>query len=439
MRLYFILSILLVFTNCSNNESPISQTENINITFIKTLGGNKNEIANSVVKTNDGGYAICGYTDSNNEDFDSKVTNDSDFFLLKYSSNDTLEWSKIYGGSDNDRAHSVIQTSDTGFAIIGFSKSNDGDATENKGNNDFWMLKLTANGEISWQKSYGFSGNDTGYAVIQTADNGFLLIGELDVTSSGGEGNSKSLLSRHAGGDYWAIKLNATGEKEWSKFYGGTFTDTPTDIIETSSGDFLIAGTTDSTDVDISNPKGDYDFWVVKIDNTGTLLWEKNFGGSQADKASRMVKTNDNQFIIIGNTRSNDKDISFNNGGGDLWLVKIDADGKMIWEKTYGGSSFETGSSIFSSSNGDFLIVGNSRSLDNNFSNKGQNDAWIQKISSEGTIKWQKFIGGSNVDVLYDVTEINDGSIIAVGESTSNDKDITENKGFSDILITKLN
>ncbi|MGB1284857.1 MAG: hypothetical protein ACPG44_10415, partial [Polaribacter sp.] len=178
-------------------------------------------------------------------------------------------------------------------------------------------------GTISWQKTFGYSGADTGTTLIQTNDNGYLISGALDVSSSGGKGNSKSTKTQHAGGDIWAIKLNAVGTKEWSKYYGGSFTDTPLGIVKTADNGYIIAGSSDSNDVDITNNKGSYDFWVIKISSTGSLVWEKNFGGSEIDEATGITTTNDGNFIIVGDTRSSDDDISLNNGAADVWIIKI--------------------------------------------------------------------------------------------------------------------
>ncbi|WP_442264519.1 hypothetical protein ACSIGC_09115 [Tenacibaculum sp. ZS6-P6] len=434
--------ILLTIFSCSSdpdkdeikNPDPSFLGE---LSFTKTFGGTRNEVGNSIIATNDSGYIILGYVDSIDGDIINKTANDSDYLILKYDANDNLQWQKSYGGSKDDRGNSIIQTNDSGFALIGFSKSDDGDVGINEGNSDFWFLKLNPSGDISWKKTFGFSGNDFGTSVIQTSDNGYLIIGELDVTSSGGLGNSR-FLNRHAGGDFWVIKLNASGDTEWTKFFGGTFTDTALDVVQTDDNSFIILGTSDSTDTDITDPKGDYDFWIIKISNTGNLIWEKNFGGSQIDKAAKLVKTNDGNFLCVGNTRSSDKNITNNNGGGDLWVVKISTNGNLIWEKTYGGTNFDAGTSIYPSKKGDFILVGNSRSTDNQFTNNGQNDAWILKISSNGNTIWQNFIGGSNIDLLHDVIELDNGNIVAVGESNSNDKDISENKGFSDLLIVKI-
>ncbi|WP_303318935.1 hypothetical protein Q4Q34_05655 [Flavivirga abyssicola] len=431
------------FCSCSNNDDASNETPNDikkEIDFVKTVGGTKNESAQSITKTSDGGYIILGYVQSSDGDVSNKLNESFDYWLLKYDQNNTLQWQKIYGGSDDDRGSDIIQTSDGGFAILGYSKSNDGDVTENNGFNDFWISKLDASGSISWEKSFGFSGADNGISIIQTNDGGYLLTGVLDVSASNGEGNSKSFSSkRHAGGDYWAIKLNASGEKQWSKFYGGTFTDTPYDVIQTEGSGYIIVGSSDSDDVDIKGNKGSYDFWVVKISDTGNLIWEKSFGGSQTDEARSIVKSSDGNYIIVGDTRSEDLDISSNNGAADLWVIKISTTGNLIWEKTFGGSNFDVGRSVSKTQDNGFIISGSSRSSNGNLSNNnGQNDAWIVKIDDQGHLKWQKTVGGSDIDLAHDAVEINDGSIIIVGESNSANIDIPNNKGFTDLLIFKI-
>lgn len=438
--LYVIFCLYTVYS-CSKTNLDVPSEPTINFTgeldFVKTIGGSKNDIANAVISTSDGGYAIFGYTDSNDKDVSFKNNNDSDYYFLKYNSKDELEWTKTYGGSKDDRGFNLVQTSDNGYAIFGSSKSDNIDSSKNEGDSDLWILKLDISGNIVWEKSFGFIGRDNGFSLIETSDNGILIVGELDVSSSGGLGKSRSV-NRHAGGDYWAIKLNANGNKEWSNFFGGNFSETPQDVIETDTGDFIIVGLSDSNDVDISDNKGTYDFWIVKISDKGVLIWEKSFGGSQIDEAYGITKTDDNNFMIIGNTRSSDKNIHINNGGADLWILKITTNGDLIWEKTFGGTSFDAGRAIHKSDTNGFIIAGSSRSSNNNFLNKGQNDAWLFKISSNGEKEWEKFIGGSQIDFLYDVTELQNGTIITVGESTSNDKDIPENKGFSDLLIIKI-
>ena len=142
--------------------------------------------------------------------------------------------------------------------------------------------------------------------------------------------------------------------------------------------------------------------------------------------------------MIVGDTRSSDKDISNNNGGADLWMLKISTNGILIWEKTIGATSFDVARSISKTDDHGFIIAGNSRSSDAGFTNQGQNDAWILKVDTSGNVVWKKFIGGSENDLLFDVVQLNNQSIIAIGESTSINGDIIENKGFSDALIIKI-
>jgi hypothetical protein len=432
------LQLFVIICSCESDDNSSQDTPPDSTGFVTTYGGSKNDRAQSITNTNDGGYAILGYTQSNDGDITNKPDEGYDYWVLKFDVNNTLQWSKTYGGSADDRGNSIVQTLDGGYAILGYSFSSDQDVTDNAGLQDYWLAKLNTSGDIMWQKSYGYSGLDNGLSFTQTNDNGFLLMGILDVTASGGAGNTKMNNFKHAGGDYWAIKVDANGSIQWSKYYGGSFTDTPYDVIKTEDNGYIIVGSSDSDDVDISNNLGEYDFWVIKIAETGELLWEKNYGGSQIDEARSIVATNDGNYLIVGDTRSNDINVSQNYGGADVWVIKISPSGELLWEKSFGGSSFDVSRSVKTTQDNGFLISGSSRSSDGDLTkNQGQNDAWVFKIDSEGSLIWQKSIGGSTIDYAYDVTELNDNSIITVGESESVDGDIMENKGFSDALIIK--
>lgn len=436
---YFLSTILLLLLyNCSTEDTADNANQGETI-FVKTLGGSNNDSAQSVVATADGGYAILGFTQSNDEDITDKQNESFDYWVLKYDITDHLEWQKTYGGSLDERGRSIIQTQDGGYAVLGYSFSNDGDNTTNAGLQDFWLLKLDAIGNIIWQKTYGFGGADSGISVIETNDQGYLITGVLDVTASGGLGNSSRTANRHAGGDYWALKLDTSGSIEWSRYFGGNFTDTPEAVIQTNDNDFIIVGGSDSEDTDITNNKGTYDFWIIRISSSGDLLWEKSFGGNQIDEARAIVSSGDGNFIIAGDTRSGDNDVSINKGAADLWLIKITPNGDLLWEKTIGGSSFDVARSMVKSQNNGFLIAGSSRSNDQDVNeNKGQNDAWIINVDNNGNLLWETTVGGSNIDFAYGIAELNDSSIIAVGDSVSSDGDILTNKGFTDMLVIKM-
>jgi hypothetical protein len=429
---------ITIFLSCSKKDDPLDSSDfSPETESITTLGGTKNESAKSVIKTQDGGYAIVGYTQSMDGDVEGKSNESFDYWFLKFNASKELEWQKTYGGSADDRANSVIQTNDGGYAVVGKSKSGDGDVLENAGYDDFWITKLDINGSVSWVQSFGYSGSDVPYSIIQTNDQGYLLSGVLDVSASNGQGDRlTNIQGRHAGGDYWIIKLSSSGVKEWSNYYGGTFTDTAYSAIQTNDNGYIIVGSSDSTDVNISNNKGNYDFWIIKISELGTLIWEKSFGGDQVDEARSISQMADGNYLVIGDTRSSNIDVSQNNGAADVWIIKISPEGSLIWEKTLGGSSFDVGRSISKTQDDGFLIAGNSRSSDGVLDiNNGQNDALVMKINNSGYLEWQKTIGGTEVDFFNGVEELIDGSIVAVGDSSSSNGDIIENKGFTDLLI----
>lgn len=437
LPIFGALSFILVACSKNDSGSEIEKPIVIENVEVKTYGGSQNDNAKSVVATNDGGYAVLGHTQSQDGDIKDKLTTDFDCWFLKFDGQSNLQWSKSYGGSANDRGNDLVQTSDGGYAMLGFSESTDGDVTDNAGALDYWIAKTDASGNLLWQKSFGFQGRDEGIALIQTRDSGFLLVGVLDVTASEGQGNTTA--KKHAGGDYWAVKIASDGSLQWSQYFGGTFTDTAYDIVEMEQGGFLIVGSSDSTDVDITDNKGSYDFWVVRMSETGQLVWEKNYGGDEIDEAWGIAPTNDGNFMIVGDTRSSNGNIADNNGAADVWIIKIDPSGELLWEKTFGGSGFDAGRAIMPTQDGSFLVAGSSRSGDGNLSeNKGQNDAWLLKIDDAGSLVWQKAVGGSQIELAHSVAELGDGTVIAVGESASADGDVMENKGFTDMLTISI-
>jgi hypothetical protein len=443
MRKVLLFFIILINISCSNTDKDISSIipiSNGSLELVQTFGGSKNDVAKSVIATSDGGFAVLGYTQSMDGDVTGKNNENYDFWVLKFNSEAQLEWNKTYGGSGDDRGRSIIETSDGGYALIGYSDSSDGDVTINYGNRDFWVIKINATGAITWEKSFGYSGVDEGVSILETSDNHFILSGVLDVTASGGDGNTGRYSPRHAGGDYWSIKINASGGTVWSRFYGGSFTDAPTGVIENINGDLITVGGSDSNDVDISNNKGTYDFWVVKSSSNGNILWEKSYGGSEIDEARDVISTDNGNHIIVGDTRSEEQDVSENNGAADLWVLKVSDNGDILWEKSLGGSNFDVARAINSTFDGGFIIAGSSRSSDGNVSeNKGQNDAWVVKINTSGELLWEKTVGGAEIDFAYDAVQLTSGTIIAVGETNSFNGDILVNKGFTDLLIIKIN
>ncbi len=417
-----------------------------NLLWVKTFGGSNEDDAIDVIQANDGGYMVLGFTKSIDGDVTGKNTTDLDYWLLKIDSDGNKQWDKTYGGSGDDQATAISKTTDGGYIISGFTGSDDGDVSENAGFHDYWIVKISVSGDIEWEKSFGFAGQDQAFQVIQTADGGYFATGFLDVGLADGGGNDllenqNKRAGQHSLGDYWGIKMDANGNKIWRRYFGGSHVDQSKDVLQTDDGGFLLIGISESSDFDISNARGANDYWVVKVSSDGDLMWEKSLGGSEIDRAFSVTNTTDGNFIIAGESRSSDFDVSSPMGGGDIWLVKFNAsNGAIIWEKSYGGTQFETSRGITLLQNGNYAIAGSARSNDGDVSeNYGSNDAWVIIINDDGNLLFEKNVGGTNIDFANNVTETLNKELIFVGSSTSNDIDISINKGNKDILIFKMN
>jgi len=442
---YLLLPLYLLFGCSSDNTTdptddtidPVQFTGEID--FIRTYGGSNEDDAVSVASSIDGGYVILGSTQSNDGDIVDKTSTDSDYWVLKVDPQGEIQWSRTYGGSGDERASSISRTSDGGYIISGHSRSSDGDVSGNEGFHDYWILKIDAFGNILWDRNFGFAGSDQAFEVFETNDGGYFATGFLDITASNGQGNDGRNGVRHGVGEFWAIKMDVNGNRIWRRFFGGTNNDRSYDALQTSDGGFLLAGASESDDFDITDGKGSYDFWVVRIDQDGDLVWTKSFGGSEIEIGYDAAHTSDGNYVMVGDTRSSDQDITNPLGNADSWVVKFDDTGAMIWQKTFGGSSFESARSITPLANGNYIVSGSTRSDNGDVtSNNGQNDAWAFIIDEAGTMQFQVSVGGSDLDFANDAMETSDSKIIIVGNSESNDFDIPLNRGSKDLILIKV-
>ncbi len=440
-KISFLLFFTLLIVSCGKDDGGDGPDQEINgdIDFVKTYGGSESDEAVSVVEAADGGFVILGTTRSSNGDITDKSGNDSDFWLLKITKTGEIVWSKTYGGSDDENAARITKTNDGGYLLSGYTTSNDGDVSGNEGFQDYWILKVDASGNILWDKNFGFAGSDQAYKAFQTTDGGYFITGFFDVSASGGAGNDLQRGVVHGVGEFWGIKLDANGNKEWRRYFGGTNNDRSYDAWQTADGGFLMTGTSESVDFDKIDPKGSYDYWAVRLTPSGDLVWTKSFGGAEIDNSYASLKTNDGNYIMVGDSRSSDQDVTSPRGNADAWMVKFDDNGNKIWQKSFGGSQFDTTHSIVQRANGDYILAGHSRSSDGDLqSNNGVNDAWILVVDNNGALKFEKSVGGSGLDFASEVIETSDSKILAVGDSESNDLDIPLNQGSKDFLIIKL-
>jgi hypothetical protein len=345
-----------------------------------------------------------------------------------------IQWEKSLGGSDDDTAFSIQQTADGGYIVAGYSISTDGDVTGNHGWDywDNWVVKLDAGGEIQWQKCLGGSAGDEARSIQQTADGGYIVAGRSWSTDG-------DVTGHHGRGDYWVVKLDAGSEIQWQKCLGGSDGDSAFSIQQTTDGGYIVAGYSDSSDGDVTGHHGnnDYnDYWVVKLDAGGEIQWQKCLGGSTAFSIRQIA---DGGYIVAGYSTSTDDDVTGNHGGGDYWVVKLDADGEIQWQKCLGGSGWEEARSIQQTTDGGYIVVGGSGSSDGDVTgNHGRGDYWVVKLDAGGEIQWQKCLGGSHGDSATSIQQTADGGYIVAGGSDSTDGDVTGNHGSTDYWVVKL-
>jgi len=322
------------------------------------------------------------------------------------------EWKKTYGGSEFETAHSIIQTNDGGLIVAGFATSdNSGDVDGFTNGKVGWIIKLDINGNLLWQKNLGGDEEDMINSIIQTTDGGYIVAGES---------NSDNILPNYGDFDYWIVKLDSLGNTIWENKYGGTGQDRANSIYETADNGYIIAGESTSTDGDVTNNKGRSDFWVVKINNNGALLWEKSLGGSSFDTAQEIKQTTDGGYIVVGTTYSSNGDVIGAHGGQgiDIWAVKLNNLGNIVWQKPLGGSGIEEGYSIKQTSDGGYIIGGITDSLNGDVIGNDPNNRdnfWIVKLDHSGTIEWQKcpiFLGS---DYGRSIIETTEGDFIIAG------------------------
>jgi outer membrane protein assembly factor BamB len=348
-------------------------------TWIQTYGGPDYEEAQSLVATSDGGYAIVGYTNSYG-------AGRSDVWLVKTDSAGVEQWNHTYGGTASEGGYSVVETSDGGYAITGYTNSygaggGDGWIV----NSDVWLVKTDSTGVLQWNCTYGGEGMDDVHSVVQTSDGGYIIGAR---TESYGAGDK----------DFWLIKTDSHGVEQWNHTYGGTKHDWGMAVVQTSDGGYAMIGAT-SSPVD-----GSLDAWLVKTDSTGAAQWNHTYGGRNTDFGWSFVETTDGGYAITGYTDS------YGAGNDDLWLVKTNAEGVMQWSQTYGGGGMDDGHSVVQTSDGGYAIAGYTESY-----GAGEDDVWLIKTDSAGDAQWTQTYGGADNDWGYSVVEANDGGYAIAG------------------------
>ncbi len=362
-----------------------------------------------------------------------------------YSQDPAIIWQNTIGGSDGDFLTAFEATTDGGYILGGYSTSNiSGDKTENSnGQIDIWIVKIDGSGNIMWQNTIGGAGDDFLISLKQTSDGGYIIGASSDSNISG----DKTENSR-GGLDYWILKLDTSGNIAWQKTYGGNQPEFDTYIVEAADGGYFVGGYSDS---DVSGDKtdptnGQRDYWALKLNSSGNIVWQNSIGGSLVDRPQAAFQTNDGGYIIGGfsfSGISGDK-TEVSQGVSDNWLVKLDGDGNVQWNKTYGGNDSDVLRDMLQTADGGYLVGGYSKSNisgDKTENSQGDYDYWILKLDGSGNLMWQNTIGGSSIDYVRDLKQLADNSYMIAGYSNSNisgDKTENSNGGF-DYWLVRLN
>jgi uncharacterized delta-60 repeat protein/uncharacterized repeat protein (TIGR02543 family) len=357
-----------------------------------TYGGAGAEFIHDILQTSDGGYILAGYTNSSG-------AGGYDFWIIKITSDFQLEWARTYGGVSDDLARSIQQTSDGGYLVAGHA----GPGSFGAGNDDAWLVKLDSTGNSVWQRSFGGTSYDYVYSAQEASDGSFFVAGHSS--------------SFNVGVDYdiWVMKLNSDRSVNWQHTSGGTNDESIRAMALTSDGGCIVAGDTASFGA------GGFDLWVLKISSTGTVDWEFTYGGSGNEQGWSVQETSDGGYIVAGDTDS------FGAGGFDVWILKLDGGGTPLWQHTYGGTGRDRARSVQETSDGSYIVSGFTDSY-----GSGGNDAWVLKLNSSGTPEWQYAYGESLSETAISIRATSEGGYIAGGHTDSH------GAGAQDFLLLKL-
>ena len=363
--------IIFIFTSsiCIMGESTRSDDV---VTFSYLLKGSTGEY---VEETTDGGYVIVGLSEEDN------------IALTKTNNAGYVEWQKVLKTDRFEHGYSVQQSSDGGYVIVGKT-------TQITRLDDIIFIKVDANGNKTYEKTFGGAKYDIGHHIQQTTDSGYVIVGE---TQSFGTGDVNPWGDTNS--DVWVIKIDSSGNVQWNKTYGGNHSQIGHTIEETSDGGYIIVGTSG------------IGVYLLKIDTDGNEIWRKIFENEHVNSGARDVKeTSDGGFIIGGYTDS----YLYSSGSYDGWLIKTDSSGEEIWNRTYGMEGGEYINAVCLDSTGGYIFTGYTSSSD-----RINDNVWIVKTDSNGIEIWNLDFGGDKEERAYSVQETNDGGYIVVGHTIS--------------------
>ncbi|MBS1744658.1 MAG: T9SS type A sorting domain-containing protein [Bacteroidetes bacterium] len=412
------------------------------ITWQRTIGGNGSDKLNKMILTSDSGIVLCGYSNSDisGSKKENSLNGSYDYWVVKLSKTGVTQWAKAYGGTDRDLKPTIIQTTDGGYLVGGSSISDQsGVKTENAINEsfDYWVLKLDKKGNIEWDNTIGGIQFEKLSTLLETPS-GYFLCGSANSTI----GYDKTVDNEGTTlwPDYWVVKLNKSGAILWDSVYGNTNRDELSAAVVATDGGIVLGGTSYSPRG--GNKKQNYvgngDFWIIKIDSLGRRVWDRTLGGNLSDYLTSIDVVGNIGYVLGGysNSPASGNKTDGCRGGTDYWIIRTDKSGIPLWDKTFGGSKEDYLTSVKYIS-GKYLLGGYSNSGpsgDKTSNKKGGFDFWTLQLDKDGNIEQQNDWGGGGDDYLTDFLP-NGTEYILAGTSNSGK---TGDKSNNTVGNTKL-
>ncbi len=405
----------------ASNEFGSVETLSINLSpftsYNKTFGGSENEDLADLLEITDNGFLLIGTSDSNGtgDQSEAKSRIGKDFWIVRTNASGEKLWDKRLGGDGNDICKSGIVLED-GYLLAGYTTSKGtGDHSDSNvpGGINFWLLRIDLQGNKIWDKTFGGDGHDRCTTLLASEDGGFLLAGYSDSNQSGSKDSQG-----YGEYDYWVVKVDSSGNKLWDKTFGGTARDVCQKAITVPAGGYLLWGESNSTESGnkSSGNNGFKDGWAVRIDRMGNLLWEKNYGGLQSDLGKDLLADPMGGYVLIGESNSSGYEQA------DFWVIRTDAQGSTLWSKNYGGTAMDHGQGVQVDKDGNYILSGISWSDQTGMktvSNRGLSDLWVVKIDSSGGVIWDQAYGGIGEEISGSSKILANGQLIHFGSTTS--------------------
>jgi hypothetical protein len=430
MKSFLLISIIFIL-----HINGYAQTPGLKLS--RNFGGTGSETGFDMQKTTDGGYLTAAIVASNNGDI-SGYKGGRDIWIAKHDQFGIIQWKNTLGGSQFDDLQKMITYADGSTILISHTTSNNGDVSGNHGATDLWAVKLDASGTVLWKLCLGGSGNDYYRFAEATTDGGCIIAGYVNA----GDGD---ITGFRGGDDIWLVKLSASGTISWQKALGGSGSDRPRYVTQLSDGNYLMVGSASSSDGDVTTARGQSDLWVVVLSPAGTIIWQKNYGGSQFDSGFRGVMANDGSLTIMANTHSIDGDVVGRTSTAhlDVWVINVSyANGAINWQKVIGGTEEEQPVSLQKDADGMFIVTANTSSINGDaVTNRGWKDVLMARLSNSGSLVWSKCFGGSKEEEVADVlNDLDTRSYVFTASTFSNDGDVTgyhfsPNTGFDSTKV----